>query len=130
MIGMKPVEAITIKTVPQPGASPRLSWGESVGGLAAAESIDDLPQEEPIEFGTLVRYLYQPGEVAGDNIRRATDPIWSVDVYEIYEINNTNPPLYTLATTNGYPLLNRTFTREQLQIIPPDTNFNTVHPAV
>ena len=30
-----------------------------------------------------VRYLYQPGEGEGDERRRATDPIWSIEVFDI-----------------------------------------------
>ena len=30
-----------------------------------------------------VKYLYQPGELEGGGIRRATDPIWYVDVHKI-----------------------------------------------
>ena len=31
----------------------------------------------------VVRYLYQPGEQEGGTTRRATDPVWSVDAYQI-----------------------------------------------
>ena len=36
-----------------------------------------------------VRYLYQPGELEGGT-KRATDPIWSLKVYQVVE-NKTKP---------------------------------------
>ena len=41
-----------------------------------------------INVGTKVGYLYEPGELegqqyGGERRRRSTDPIWSVDVYKI-----------------------------------------------
>ena len=36
-----------------------------------------------------VRYLYQPGELEGGT-KRATDPIWSLKVYQVVE-NRTKP---------------------------------------
>ena len=36
--------------------------------------------------GIKVRYLYQPGELEGGERRRATDPIWSLDTYEISQV--------------------------------------------
>ena len=45
-------------------------------------------EEKLIDVGTRVRYLYEPGELegqqyGGERRRRSTDPIWSVDVYKI-----------------------------------------------
>ena len=37
-----------------------------------------------------VRYLYQPGELEGGGTKRATDPIWSLKVYQVVE-NMTKP---------------------------------------
>ena len=41
--------------------------------------------EKKLHSGLSVRYLYQPGELEGGR-RRATDPIWSLNVYEIEKI--------------------------------------------
>ena len=99
MINMKPVDAIKLDSVPQP-------------------ENDKVPEELPLD--SLVRYLYKPGEQHNDNRYRATDPIWSVDIYEIDEIRSVEnqPALYTLHDLDS----ERTFTREQLQVVPPDTD--------
>ena len=44
--------------------------------------------------GVKVRYLYQPGELEGGERRRATDPIWSLDFYEIRQVFKSNPIVY------------------------------------
>ena len=100
MIDMKPVDAIKLKSVEQP-------------------EYDDGTHEEDLPIDSVVRYLYKPGEAEGDNRYRATDPIWSVDFYYIDEIRSfeNQPSIYTL---QGLPE-DRTFTREQLQVIPVDT---------
>ena len=41
-----------------------------------------------LDVGKKVRYLYEPGELegqqyGGERRKRSTDPIWSVDMYEI-----------------------------------------------
>ena len=97
MIGMKPIDAIVKESVPQP-------------------DYEEVPEVLPIN--SLVRYLYKPGEAEGDNKYRATDPIWSVDVYEIEEIKefDDQPAIYELRDIE-----NRSFTKEQLQVVPEDT---------
>ena len=72
--------------------------------------------EKIIEGG--VRYLYRPGEQEGGERRRATDPIWSMKIYEIKHkiINNNQPILYYL---QGGP--KRSFVREELLKVPWDT---------
>jgi hypothetical protein len=99
LIGMKPVDAIKLAKVEQPEYQD-----------------EDIPDDLFID--SVVRYLYKPGEEAGDNRYRATDPIWSVDAYVIDEIRpfESQPSLYTLQGIED-----RTFTREQLQVIPSDT---------
>ena len=64
LIKMKPAEAIDQKIVNQ------------------GFSLPVKEEEEKLEVGTNVRYLYQPGELGGGQ-RRATDPIWSIKVYKI-----------------------------------------------
>jgi hypothetical protein len=71
-----------------------------------------------------VRYLYEPGELEGGS-KRATDPIWSVTTHKISTITRSQnskgvsnrPPIYRLGSTAPQ----RGFTREQLQVIPEDT---------
>ena len=64
MIGMKPDDAIKLDTVPLDKPYPK----ETV-----------LPKDG------LYRYLYQPGEQHGDQKRRATDLIWSKNLYRIVQ---------------------------------------------
>ena len=64
-----------------------------------------------------VRYLYQPGELEGWT-NRATDPIWSLKVYQI-ERNVTKPNepvVYYLSDR-----LKRGFVHEELLVVPPNT---------
>ena len=46
--------------------------------------------------GIKVRYLYQPGELESGERRRATDPIWSLDFYEISHVMGKDPNIYYL----------------------------------
>ena len=65
-----------------------------------------------------VRYLYQPGEQEGGGRRRATDPIWSVTIHSIsHNIVLQGIRVYYL----NAPAPNRGFVREELLIVPPDT---------
>ena len=76
--------------------------------------------------GVLVRYLYAPGEGEGGERRRATDPIWSLGVWELSRsvVSSNQPVLYYLTTgrggtTSGGP--KRGFVREELLVVPNDT---------
>ena len=64
-----------------------------------------------------VRYLYQPGELEG-GFKRATDPIWSLDVYNIERsfAKPNQPVLYYLSDGPK-----RGFVREELLVVPPNT---------
>ena len=64
-----------------------------------------------------MRYLYQPGELEGGN-RRATDPIWSLKVYNIERVvtKPNEPVVYYL-----YDGPKRGFVREELLVVPPGT---------
>ena len=65
-----------------------------------------------------VRYLYQPGELE-DGKKRATDPIWSVDIHKIdYNIVTQGIRVYYL----NAPAPKRGFVKEELLIVPADTN--------
>ena len=66
---------------------------------------------------TEVRHLLEPGELEGWR-RRATDCNWSPEVFTIdsYLLKENQPILYKL-----YKGPKRSFVREELQIVPPDT---------
>ena len=74
-------------------------------------------EEKLLDVGTKVRYLYELGELegqqyGGERRKRSTDPIWSVDVYKIKDryIKKYQPTLYYL---DGGP--KRSFVFEELQ---------------
>ena len=69
--------------------------------------------------GVLVRFLYAPGEGEGGDRRRATDPIWSLGIYNLSRsvVSSNQPVLYYLS--EGAP--KRGFVREELQVVPNDT---------
>ena len=101
LIGKKPVEAILLKQVEQSPAAPGV-------------------KEIPLNSGKdLVRYLYSPGESQGGERRRATDPIWSLRTFTIKEYTRVKgqPILYYLDD----PAPKRSFVRQELQVVPPDT---------
>jgi len=68
--------------------------------------------------GVRVRYLLAPGEEEGGERRRATDPIWSLEVFDLSRsvVSVGQPVLYYL---EGGP--RRSFVREELQAVPEDT---------
>ena len=75
--------------------------------------------DEPICPNASVRYLYQPGELEGGDKRRATDPVWSVDIHKIdNHIITQGIRVYYLKA----PAPNRGFVREELLIVPADTH--------
>ena len=80
--------------------------------------------ESLLPRGIKVRYLYQPGELEGGERRRATDPIWSLNTYEIRQVFKTNknsPIVYYLHDSNSSPAPKRGFVREELLVVPLDT---------
>ena len=73
---------------------------------------------DPICPTANVRYLYQPGGLEGGK-KRATDPIWSVDIHKIdYNIVTQGIRVYYL----NAPAPKRGFVKEELLIVPADTN--------
>ena len=102
LTGEKPIEAIKKKTVP---SKPSTLYLRPVG-----------VNEKKLPSGVRVRYLYQPGELEVGR-RRATDPIWSLEVYEIEKImiKPDAPVIYYLF--NGPK---RWFVREELLVVPPN----------
>ena len=75
-------------------------------------------KEKRLPSGVQVRYLLSPGEDEGGERRRATDPIWSIEVYNINRvvISPKQPVSHYL---QGGP--KRSFVREELQVVPSDT---------
>ena len=102
LIGMKPVDAIKQTLVKQGFSQPVKDY-----------------EEKLLDIGTKVRYVYEPGELegqqySGERRKRSIDPIWSVDVYKIKDryIQKHQPTLYYL---DGGP--KRSFVYEELQHI-------------
>ena len=65
-----------------------------------------------------VRYLFAPGEYEGGERRRATDPVWSLGIFELShsKVSPDQPIMYYLS---GGP--KRSFVREELQVVPEDS---------
>ena len=102
LIGKKPAVAIKEKEV----YSLPTKYKRSVG--AAEKKLPPLIN---------VRYLYQPGELEGGT-KRATDPIWSLKVYQVVE-NKTKPNQPVVHYLSYGP--KRGFVREELLVVPPNT---------
>ena len=62
-------------------------------------------------------FLYQPGELEGGT-KGATDPIWSLKVYQVVE-NRTKPNELVVYYLSDGP--RRGFVREELLVVPPNT---------
>ena len=67
-------------------------------------------KEKLLDVGTKVIYLYEPGELegqqyGGEGRKRSTDPIWLVDVYKIKNryVQKYQPMLYYL--DGGYKMI-------------------------
>ena len=102
LIRKKPAEAIREKAVASKPATPYTRVGVNERKLP--------PQAH-------VRYLYYPGELEGGG-RRATDPIWSLKVYNIQKVvtKPETPVVYYL-----FDGPKRGFVREELMVVPPGT---------
>ena len=104
LTGKKPKDAIKAKTVAQKPSS-----------TVPGNPIGLREQKLPSGFG--VRYLYLPGELEGGR-RRATDPVWSLEVYWLgRSVTKPNEPVL-------YYLLDgpkQGFVRKELLVVPPDT---------
>ena len=106
LIGLKaPLEAIKLSEVKQ---------------ISSSKSTKSRP-ESLLPRGIKVRYLYQPGELEGGERRRATDPIWSLDFYEIRQVMGKDPIVYYLHDATNSPAPKRGFVREELLVVPLDT---------
>ena len=106
LIGLKaPLEAIKLSEVKQ---------------ISSSKSTKSRP-ESLLPRVIKVRYLYQPGELEGGERRRATDPIWSLDLYEIRQVMGKDPIVYYLHDATNTPAPKRGFVREELLVVPLDT---------
>ena len=76
------------------------------------------PEETVLPKDRLYRYLYQPGEQHGDQKRRATDLIWSKNMYRLDWIVQ-DPGNYILYYLQDGP--DRPFVREELMHASEDT---------
>ena len=103
LIGKKPAVAVKEKAV---SSKPSTKYNRPVG--AAEKKLPPLIN---------VRYLYQPGELEG-GIKRATDPIWSLKVYQVVE-NKTKPNEPVVYYLSDGP--KRGFVREELLVVLPNT---------
>ena len=86
LIGMKPVDAIKQTLVKQGFSRP----------------VNDY-EEKLLDVGANVRYLYEPGELEGQQYggkrrKRSTDPLWSIDTFKIKNryVQKHQPTLYYL----------------------------------
>ena len=104
LTGKKPSEAIQAKTVAQKSSS--IVSGRPVG-----------LEEQKVRSGVSVCYLYQHGELK-DGRRRATDPVWSLEVYRLGR-SVTKPGEPVVYYLQDGP--QRGFVREELLVVPPDT---------
>ena len=68
--------------------------------------------------GVKVTHLYSPGEGEYGEKRRATDPIWSLEIYNLSRsvVSAEQPVIYYLSEGSR-----RSFTREELQVVASDT---------
>ena len=103
LIGMKPAVAIKEKVVI---SQPATKYLRPVG-----------LNEKKLPSIVMLRYLYEPGELEG-GAKRATDPIWSLKVYNL-ERSFTKPNQPVLYYLRDGP--KRGFVREELLVVPPDT---------
>lgn len=109
LIAKAPSEAVKLKQVRQSPANP------------VKTKEQQLPQD------AMVRYLYYPGEQEGGTARRATDPIWSVDIFNVEKRTSQFKMIEGKKVTTGPTLYylqdgpKRSFVRQELQVVPEDT---------
>ena len=101
LTGKKPASAIKEKNIV---SNPSTPYSRPVG-----------VNEKKLPPLISVRYLYQPGELEGGT-KRATDPIWSLKVYQVAK-NMTKPNEPVVYYLSDGP--KRGFVREELLVVPP-----------
>ena len=101
LIDKKPIDAIREKSVER-----KLKYKRPVGY-----------EEKKLYSGDKVRFLYEPGELEGGQ-RRATNPNWSLKVYNIggLIVKENQPVMYYLKDGPK-----RSFVREELMVVPDGT---------
>ncbi|GES77026.1 hypothetical protein RCL_jg25913.t1 [Rhizophagus clarus] len=109
LLGISPADAIKKKSVFAKPSKPRK------GPMGY--------DEKRLSYGDSVIYLLDLSEYKGGR-RRATDMNWSSKIYNIREslVQKNQPVLYWLEDDEGNGL-ERSFVREELQIIPPDIEY-------
>ena len=102
LTGRRPVDAIKEKTINAKSSTLYSRLGK---------------KEKRLDSSVNVRYLFAPGELEGGG-RRATDPNWSLKVFNISSsiVNENEPVLYYLKDGPK-----RGFVREELMIVPRGT---------
>ena len=65
-----------------------------------------------------VRYLFTAGEYEGGEKRRATDPVWKLEIFDLSH-SKVSPDQLVMYYLSGGP--KRSFVREELQVVPEDT---------
>ena len=88
--------------------------------------------ERRLPTGVEVRYLFAPGELEG-GVQRATDPVWSLKTFTVERviIKLDQPVLYWIShpEAGGRDVPKCTFMREELMVIPPDTELPPTNPG-
>ena len=116
-------ETRLISTMDGKPLTPRQAMSQlEVRQISSAPSHVEPDKRTQLSVGAGIRYLYQPGEVEKDSRRRATDPIWSVDIFFIDRVVATpgQPALYYLKD-GASPAPPRSFVKQELMVIPDDT---------
>jgi hypothetical protein len=110
LLGISPAEAIKKESVNAMPSKPRK------GPMGYDEEI--------IPYYSSVSYLLDPGELEGGGRRRAGDKNWSPTIYLVREslVQKNQPVLYWLEDVDGNGP-ERSFVREELQVIPPDVEY-------
>ena len=109
LTGKEPQEALKLKDI-------------SINAAKYKRPVDF--EEERLSPFAKVRYLFSPGEYEGGERRRATDPVWSLEIFELShsKVSPDQPVMYYLS---GGP--KRSFVREELQVVPEDTELPPKH---
>lgn len=114
--GKEPTKALGLKEVqikPPEYKRPVFSSNPTILKRPVGLDKNRLPPE------VTVRYLLKPGEDEGGEKRRATDPVWRLEIYYLSRsvISSRQPVLYYLLGDGP----KRGFVREELQVVSEDT---------
>ena len=115
IIGNEPIKAVELSKV-------------NVGDVSYKRPVG--VDEMRLPPGVKVRCLFAPGKDDGGNRGRATDPVWSLEIYDLDRIviMADQPVLYYLSKGSGQKQpRRRSFVREELQVVPEDTELPPDH---